>query len=78
MKTIHFTRHRVSKDPDGFRYGDTVFVRAGWGGAGAQGLCLGQSVMLNGQSWTPVLWEGDEGDADDNIDFDKTASLEKG
>ena len=75
---IHFAGHNVTVDTDGFRYGQTVFVSAGWEGAGAQGIALGNSVMVDGQSWTPVLWKiGDPLETED-FDFHKTASLEAG
>ena len=51
-------------------------MKSGWEGAGRQGLCIGDSVILNGVSWTPVLWAGGDGDADDNIDYHKTRALE--
>jgi len=73
---ITFDGFDISEDKDGFRYGREVRVKSGWEGAGRQGLCIGDSVILNGVSWTPVLWAGGDGDADDNIDYHKTRALE--
>ena len=48
-----------------------VRSRADWGDGGRLGVQIGPSILV-GQSWTPVLWDGDE-----DPDFYKTAGLEQ-
>jgi hypothetical protein len=35
-------------------------VKPGWEGAGKVAEILGESVIVNGMSWTPVLFDGEE------------------
>ena len=37
-----------------------VYVKEPWKGHGIYGRPLGQAILLNGMSWTPVVWDGDE------------------
>ncbi len=47
-----------------------VKIREGWEGAGKNGVQLRPPVLVGGQSWTPVLWDGE-----DDPDFHKTDGL---
>lgn len=62
-------------DPHGFSIRTRVQIRKDWERAGRKGTTLGPSVIVNGQSWTPVLWE--DGQGEDGFEFQKTISLGK-
>lgn len=49
-----------------------VAIKEGWEGAGRLGYAVGPDVMVSGQEWTPVLWNGEE-----DPDWHKSAGLEK-
>ena len=47
-----------------------VMISAGWHGAGRQGTAVGSPVVLGGQTWTGVRWDGEE-----DPDWHKAAGL---
>lgn len=49
---------------------DRVRIMAGWDQAGKLGHRLGADILVGGQTWTPVLWDGEE-----DPDWHKAAGL---
>lgn len=47
-----------------------VRIRGGWMDAGRKGRTIGPAKVVNGTSWTPLVWDGEE-----DPDFFKTAGL---
>lgn len=48
-----------------------IQIKEAWGDAGQQGLRIGKDYMVNGMTWTPVLWDGEE-----DPDFIKSHAIE--
>lgn len=48
-----------------------IRIKAGWFGAGLEGLALGEPINVHGQDWTPCILDGEE-----DPTFFKTAGLE--
>jgi hypothetical protein len=49
-----------------------IRIKKGWHDEGKTGVCVGPDADINGQAWTPVLWDGEE-----DPDFHKAHSLER-